>query len=156
MTQEQIFQLICIILPFILTTIGVPLIKHLLNHLPVAQQATAEKFVTSAVNAVEQLATTNTQGLTPLNKKTLAMQFVTTALKKVGFTIDPQVLSQLIEAAVYALNQTQASTISAATVETTTSLADTPTVASPALGAFSYDTGQVSSQTGVIPAVSAQ
>jgi hypothetical protein len=110
MTQEQIVQLIEIILPFILTTIVLPLIVHLISLLPTSKQKTATAKATQAVQAVEQLAQKSTTTLSSDTKKSLAKSALQDILKAAGISLDSGVLDTLIESAVYLLNQTQAST----------------------------------------------
>jgi len=109
MTQEQIVQLIEIILPFILTTIVLPLIVHLISLLPTSKQKTATAKATQAVQAVEQLAQKSTATLSSDTKKSLAKSAAQDLLKAAGISLDSSVLDTLIESAVYLLNQTKAS-----------------------------------------------
>ena len=162
MTQEQLVQFGFIILPFVLTGVLVPLIKLIITKLPASQQAHALQYVQQAVNAVEQLATSNTANIPSASKKALAQQFATTLLKNAGFTVDAQVISTLIESAVFLLNQktTVAAvpiTITPRQAAPTTASAqpqNASTVASTAVSSSVYDVTQVTSQTGVIPTVS--
>lgn len=162
MTQEQLVQFGFIILPFVLTGVLVPLIKLIITKLPASKQAHAMQYVQLAVNAVEQLATAQTADITSGTKKALAQQFATVLLKNAGFTVDAQVVSTLIESAVYVINQSK--TIALAPIPITpTTVASAPvapvqnvaTVASTPVSSSVYDVTQVTSQTGVIPTVSA-
>lgn len=112
MTQEQTVQLIFIILPFVLATIVLPLVKWLISKLPVEKQQTATTLVYRAVQAVEQLSQNNTSNLTSDAKKALAKDFAEALLKQSGISLDEHVINTLIESAVYLLNQTTTTVIS--------------------------------------------
>lgn len=151
MTQEQIVQFIFIILPFVLTGVGIPLVTWGITKLPASKQELATKYVQLAVNAVEQLAIKNTSGLTGTAKKALAEQFATTMLKNVGLSVDTQVINTLIENAVFLLNQPQ-SVISSPSVLNTVGA---PAITTTPVSSFTYATDQVSSTTSEIPVVTA-
>lgn len=152
MTQEQTVQLIFIILPFALTGVGVPLAMWLIAKLPVSKQSTAEKYVQLAVNAVEQLATKNTSGLTITSKKALAEQFATTMLKNVGLSVDPQVINTLIESAVFLLNAPRPVPTVVGPPQLL-SVHNVPEVTNIPVSTSTYDVSAVSSTTGMVPIV---
>jgi hypothetical protein len=169
MTQAQIFQLICIALPFVLGGILVPLVAHIIGNLPAAKQSKIMAQINKAVQSVEQVTTANTANATSANKKALALQFASTLLKDIGVTLDTNVLSMLIESAVYVINQTQASTISTPTVQATTTIEPTTSVQPSVIPmpstqsvqapmvrvapSSAYDVSQFASQTGIMPTV---
>lgn len=118
MTQEQYFQLFLVVLPFLLAAIIVPLAKWLISKLPSEKQATATHLVQTAVNAVEQLAAKASASLTADQKKAMAIELANVLLKSAGIKLDQGVISTLIEAAVFALNQARQASATASAVIT--------------------------------------
>ena len=107
MTQEQIFQLGIIILSFILATVIAPLVKLLIAKLPASKQQAATQYVQQGVQAVEQIAATSTANLSSTDKKKLAIELVDDLLKNAGLSVDENIVSTLIESAVYVINQSK-------------------------------------------------
>lgn len=117
MTQEQLFQLFLVVLPFLLAVVVVPAARWLISKLPSEKQALATKLVHQAVTAVEQLAIKATSSLSSDQKKALAKELADTLLKSAGIKLSDDVVSTLIESAVFLLNQAgQASATASAVI----------------------------------------
>ena len=102
-TEQLLLLLIPVLLPPIIS-LSVVLYQHLIQSLPQRKQALVQQVVNAVVPAVEQGATAT---LNSADKKQAAMQMATNMLKSLHVNVSPEVVSCMIEAAVYALNQSK-------------------------------------------------
>jgi hypothetical protein len=106
------FQIAILLLPIILpplTALAALLYQRLLQRLPAQKRAIVEQIVNTVVPAIEQTATDT---MSSPQKKEAAMSLATNMLNHLNVQISPDVLSGMIEATVYALNQSKnASTV---------------------------------------------
>ena len=102
-TEQLILLIVPILLPAIISLSAV-LYQRLVQGLPAKQQALVQQVVNTVVRAVEQEARNTLDGP---GKKQAAMQMATNMLKSLHLNISQDVISSVIEAAVYALNQEQ-------------------------------------------------
>lgn len=107
MTSTQWFQLAIVILPIILPpliSLSAVLYQRLLQHLPQQKRALIEQVVRTAVPAVEQTADSFVSSKA---KKQAAIDMATNMLNNLHIQVSEDTLSTLIEATVYAMNQTK-------------------------------------------------
>ena len=108
-------QLILLLVPILLPPIislSVVLYQHLMQGLPQRKQALVQQVVNAVVPAVEQ-GTAN--ALHGSDKKQAAMQMATAMLKSLHINVSQDMVSCMIEAAVYTLNQSKNATIASPT-----------------------------------------
>jgi LL-H family phage holin len=107
MTSTQWFQLSIVILPIILPpliSLSAVLYQRLLQHLPQQKRDLIEQVVRTAVPAVEQIAN---DVMSSQEKKQTAIDMATRMLNNLHIQVSEDTLSTLIEATVYAMNQTK-------------------------------------------------
>lgn len=117
-TDQLILLLVPILLPPIIS-LSMVLYQHLIQGLPQRKQALVQQIVNAVVPAVEQ---GTAKALDGPGKKQAAMQMATVMLKSLHINVPQDMISCMIEAAVYTLNQgkNMARTIPAAAAAPTT------------------------------------
>lgn len=99
------FQIAIVLLPIVfppLTALSALLYQRFLQGLPAQRREIVENIVRTVVPAIEQTAT---KEMDSPAKKAAAMDLATTMLDHLNVHITPEVLSGMIEATVFALNQ---------------------------------------------------
>jgi hypothetical protein len=107
MASSQWFQLAIVILPIILPpliSLSAVLYQHLMQRLPQQKRDLVEQVVRTVVPAVEQ---TSKDVLSNKEKKQTALDMATRMLSNLHVQVSEDTLSTVIEAAVYAMNQTK-------------------------------------------------
>ncbi len=107
MASSQWFQLAIVILPILLPpliSLSAVLYQHLLQRLPQQKRDLIEQVVRTVVPAVEQ---TTKNVLSNKEKKQAALDMATKMLNNLHVQVSEDTLSTVIEAAVYAMNQTK-------------------------------------------------
>jgi Bacteriophage holin of superfamily 6 (Holin_LLH) len=106
------FQITLVLLPIVLpplTALAALLYQRLLQRLPAQKRAIVEQIVGTVVPAIEQTATDT---MSSPEKKKAAMDLASSMLGHLNVSVSPDMLSGMIEAAVFALNQSKnASTV---------------------------------------------
>jgi len=106
------FQITLVLLPIVLpplTALAALLYQRLLQRLPAQKRAIVEQIVGTVVPAIEQTATDT---MSSPEKKKAAMDLASSMLSHLNVSVSPDMLSGMIEAAVFALNQSKnASTV---------------------------------------------
>ena len=106
------FQIALVLLPIVLpplTALAALLYQRLLQRLPAQKRALVEQIANTVVPAIEQTAT-NT--MSSPEKKKAAMDLASSMLNHLNVQVAPNMLSGMIEATVFALNQSKnASTV---------------------------------------------
>ena len=103
--MSNAMQIALVLLPVILpllVSLSAVLYQHLLQHLPQKQRTEIDQVVQTVVAAIEQTSAT----LDGPAKKAAATAMATSLLAYLHISVPPQILSCLIEAAVYSLHQT--------------------------------------------------
>jgi hypothetical protein len=101
------FQIALVLLPIVLpplTALAALLYQRLLQHLPAQKRAIVEQIANTVVPAIEQTAT-NT--MSSPDKKKAAMDLASSMLDHLNVNVSPDMLSGMIEATVFALNQSK-------------------------------------------------
>jgi hypothetical protein len=99
------FQITILVLPIILpplTALSALAYQRLLQHLPAQKREIVEQIVRTVVPAIEQTAT---DAMDSPTKKAAAMNLAGKMLDNLNVDISPDMLSGMIEATVFALNQ---------------------------------------------------
>ena len=102
------FQILLVILPILLPpliSLSVILYQHLLSRLPLQVHQLVEEVVHIVILAVEQTSTTFSDSPA---KKQAAMKMATELLLSLHVPVSQEMLSAMIEATVFALNQSKA------------------------------------------------
>ena len=106
------FQIALLLLPIVLpplTALAALLYQRLLQRLPAQRRAIVEQIVNTVVPAIEQTATDT---MSSPQKKQAAMDLASEMLGHLNVRVSPDMLSGMIEATVFALNQSKnASTV---------------------------------------------
>ncbi|MBV9616297.1 MAG: hypothetical protein JO031_12640 [Ktedonobacteraceae bacterium] len=106
------FQVALLLLPIVLpplTALAALLYQRLLQRLPAQRRAIVEQIVNTVVPAIEQTATDT---MSSPQKKQAAMDLASDMLGHLNVRVSPDLLSGMIEATVFALNQSKnASTV---------------------------------------------
>jgi len=106
------FQIALVLLPIVLpplTALAALLYQRFLQRLPAQKRAIVEQIVGTVVPAIEQTAT---ETMSSPEKKKAAMDLASSMLGHLNVSVSPDMLSGMIEAAVFALNQSKnASTV---------------------------------------------
>jgi hypothetical protein len=104
MSMSPAVQIALVLLPFMLPlfiSLSALLYQHLLQKLPEKQRAEVDQVVHTVVSAVEQAST----ALEGPAKKAAAMEMTNKMLAYLHISVPQEILSCLIEAAVYSLHQ---------------------------------------------------
>ena len=106
------FQVALLLLPIVLpplTALAALLYQRLLQRLPAQKRTIVEQIVNTVVPAIEQTATDT---MSSPQKKQAAMDLASDMLGHLNVRVSPDLLSGMIEATVFALNQSKnASTV---------------------------------------------
>ena len=106
------FQVALLLLPIVLpplTALAALLYQRLLQRLPAQKRTIVEQIVNTVVPAIEQTATDT---MSSPQKKQAAMDLASDMLGHLNVRVSPDMLSGMIEATVFALNQSKnASTV---------------------------------------------
>jgi hypothetical protein len=101
------FQIAIVILPLILpplTALAALIYQRMLQSLPAQKRAIVEQIVGTVVPAIEQTADST---MSNPDKKKAAMDLASGMLGHLNLTVSPEMLSGMIEATVFALNQSK-------------------------------------------------
>ena len=101
------FQIAIVLLPIILpplTALASLMYQRMLQRLPVQKRAIVEQIVNTVVPAIEQTADATMKNE---DKKRAAMDLASNMLGHLNVSVAPEMLSGMIEAAVFALNQSK-------------------------------------------------
>lgn len=101
------FQILLVVLPILLPpliSLSVTMYQHLIRRLPEQVRELVEEVVRIVVLAVEQ---TSTAVLDSPGKKQAAMKMATEILQSLHVPVSQEMLSAMIEATVFALNQSK-------------------------------------------------
>ncbi len=99
------FQVALVLLPLVLpslTALAALLYQRMLQHLPAQKRAIVEQIINTVVPAIEQTATDT---MSSPEKKQAAMDLASSMLGHLNVSASPDMLSGMIEATVFALNQ---------------------------------------------------
>ena len=99
------FQILLVVLPILLPpliSLSIALYQHLLSRLPLKAHSIVEEVVHLVVLAVEQTAATFSDSSA---KKQAAMKMATEILQSLHIPVSQEMLSVMIEATVFTLNQ---------------------------------------------------
>ncbi len=106
------FQIAIMLLPIVLpplTALAALVYQRLLQGLPAQKRAIVEQIVNTVVPAIEQTADDT---MSSPQKKAAAMDLASSMLTHLNVQVSPDILSGMIEATVFALNQSKnASTV---------------------------------------------
>ena len=100
-------QLIILIIPLVLpplVALSAVMYRHLLQSVPEKKRELIEKVISTVVSAIEQTAPATVKNQ---EKKQVAMNMASEMLANLHIKTSPDTLSTMIEAAVYALNQSK-------------------------------------------------
>ncbi|GHO44505.1 phage holin [Ktedonospora formicarum] len=100
LTDAEIQLIAAIVVPFVISAAGA-LFKLLIEKLPSAQRANAEKLVEVAVKQVEQQC----KGLEGPEKRAEAVALLQTLLKAAHINVPSSIVESLIEAVVFEINK---------------------------------------------------
>jgi len=101
------FQIAIVILPIVLpplTAVAALVYQRMLQGLPAQKRAIVEQIVNTVVPAVEQTADAT---MSSPEKKKSAMDLASSMLGHLNVSVQPEMLSGMIEATVFALNQSK-------------------------------------------------
>jgi Bacteriophage holin of superfamily 6 (Holin_LLH) len=101
------FQIAIVILPIILpplTALAALVYQRMLQRLPAQKRAIVEQIVNTVVPAIEQTADVTMKNE---DKKRAAMDLACSMLSHLNVNVAPEMLSGMIEATVFALNQSK-------------------------------------------------
>lgn len=106
MSETQILTIITALIPLypFLFALAAALFKWLITKLPKDRQAEMNQVVQTVVQGVEQQFGAGSSGP---EKKQMAVNMINTILASLNITVEPALTNAMIEAAVYALNQSQ-------------------------------------------------
>lgn len=110
MSETQILTIITALTPLypFLFALAAALFKWLITKLPKDRQAEVDRVVQTVVQGVEQQFGAASSGS---EKKQMAVTMINTILASMNITVEPALTNAMIEAAVYALNQSQSITL---------------------------------------------
>jgi hypothetical protein len=101
------FQIAIVILPIVLpplTAVAALVYQRMLQGLPAQKRAIVEQIVSTVVPAIEQTAASTVSNP---EKKKAAMDLASSMLGHLNVSVPPEMLSGMIEATVFALNQSK-------------------------------------------------
>lgn len=101
------FQILLVVLPILLPpliSLSVVMYQHLIQHLPQQMRGLVEEVVHIVVLAVEQTSATLSDSPA---KKQAAMKMATEILQSLHVNVSQEMLSTMIEASVFTLNQSK-------------------------------------------------
>ncbi|MBA2396070.1 MAG: hypothetical protein H0V70_25370 [Ktedonobacteraceae bacterium] len=101
------FQIAIVLLPIVLpplTALASLMYQRMLQRLPAQKRAIVEQIVNTVVPAIEQTADATMKNE---DKKRAAMDLASSMLGHLNVSVAPEMLSGMIEAAVFALNQSK-------------------------------------------------
>jgi len=101
------FQIASVLLPIVLpplTALAALVYQRMLQSLPAQKRAIVEQVVNTVVPAIEQTADTT---MSNPEKKKAAMDLASSMLTHLNLNVAPDMLSGMIEATVFALNQSK-------------------------------------------------
>jgi Bacteriophage holin of superfamily 6 (Holin_LLH) len=106
-TMPTWFQIAIVILPIVLpplTAVAALVYQRMLQGLPAQKRAIVEQIVNTVVPAIEQTAASTVSNP---EKKKAAMDLASSMLDHLNVSVPPEMLSGMIEATVFALNQSK-------------------------------------------------